>query len=338
MTDSVFNVALLKRFTDSDEIVTIDVTSADTLLIRDSATGVLLKLPFSTLSSAISTAFASSFAALVDGKVPSSQLPSYVDDVLEFANLAAFPATGETGKIYVSIATNLTYRWSGSTYVEIASSPGSTDVVSEGSTNLYFTNARALAAAPAETAISIGALINAATVKTTPLDADTLGVVDSTASNVLKKLSWSNIKATLKTYFDAIYNPIADNGNWTPIFSVTSGSIPTKSPYTSGKYFKIGKLVVATGFIVADVPSSPTGTLKITGLPFNVASGFEFTSSASLYGQGFSASGGSVMGLIDNNDSKIIVRTLNTSGVAVDMAVSMQEWAQFSICAIYITT
>lgn len=55
-----------------------------------------------------------------DGKVPSAQLPSYVDDVLEFTNKAAFPATGETGKIYVAKDTNLTYRWGGSAYVEIS--------------------------------------------------------------------------------------------------------------------------------------------------------------------------------------------------------------------------
>ena len=51
------------------------------------------------------------------GKVPSSQLPAYVDDVLEYASLSAFPATGESGKIYVALDTNLTYRWSGSAYV-----------------------------------------------------------------------------------------------------------------------------------------------------------------------------------------------------------------------------
>jgi hypothetical protein len=56
------------------------------------------------------------------GKVPSSQLPSFVDDVLEYADLAGFPETGETGKIYVAIDTGLTYRWSGSIYVEISQS------------------------------------------------------------------------------------------------------------------------------------------------------------------------------------------------------------------------
>lgn len=55
-----------------------------------------------------------------DGKVPSSQLPSYVDDVLEYANKSNFPTTGESGKIYVETSTSKAYRWSGSTYVEIA--------------------------------------------------------------------------------------------------------------------------------------------------------------------------------------------------------------------------
>ena len=56
------------------------------------------------------------------GKVPSSQLPSYVDDVLEFENQSEFPGTGETGKIYVAKDSNKTYRWSGSGYTEISAS------------------------------------------------------------------------------------------------------------------------------------------------------------------------------------------------------------------------
>ena len=57
-----------------------------------------------------------------DGKVPSSQLPSYVDDVIEAANFAALPATGEAGKIYVTLDDNKTYRWGGSAYAEISAS------------------------------------------------------------------------------------------------------------------------------------------------------------------------------------------------------------------------
>lgn len=55
------------------------------------------------------------------GHVPSSQLPGYVDDVAEFANRAAFPASGETGKIYVAKDTNIIYRWGGTDYVIISS-------------------------------------------------------------------------------------------------------------------------------------------------------------------------------------------------------------------------
>jgi hypothetical protein len=61
-------------------------------------------------------------ANLVGGKVPASELPSYVDDVVEVATFSALPATGEIGKIYVILDTNKIYRWSGSVYVEIADS------------------------------------------------------------------------------------------------------------------------------------------------------------------------------------------------------------------------
>ena len=55
------------------------------------------------------------------GLVPVGQLPSYVDDVLEYTNLGAFPAVGEPGKIYVALDTNKTYRWSGTVYIYITS-------------------------------------------------------------------------------------------------------------------------------------------------------------------------------------------------------------------------
>lgn len=56
------------------------------------------------------------------GKVPSTQLPSYVDDVLEYTAKSNFPSTGEAGKIYVDTSTNLAYRWGGSAYTEISPS------------------------------------------------------------------------------------------------------------------------------------------------------------------------------------------------------------------------
>jgi len=88
------------------------------------------------------------------GKIPAGQLPSYVDDIIEgyfytnkfyVESAHTTEITGEAGKVYVDITTSSAprqYRWSGSAYVEIIASPGSTDAVTEGSTNKYFTEAR----------------------------------------------------------------------------------------------------------------------------------------------------------------------------------------------------
>ena len=63
---------------------------------------------------------------LVGGVIPATQLPAYVDDVLEFPALANFPATGEAGKIYIDASTGKTYRWNGNSYTEISASAGIT--------------------------------------------------------------------------------------------------------------------------------------------------------------------------------------------------------------------
>ena len=84
---------------------------------------------FANISTNINTAMAGK-ADLVNGKVPSNQLPSYVDDVIEGyyktanskfyeENTYETEITGETGKIYLDLTTNDTYRWSGSAYVKI---------------------------------------------------------------------------------------------------------------------------------------------------------------------------------------------------------------------------
>lgn len=87
------------------------------------------------------------------GLIPTTQLPSFVDDVLEYSSFSAFPVTGTSGKIYVALDTNKTYRWSGSTYIYITSGAVdsvnsktgvvvlTTSDITEG-TRLYFTNAR----------------------------------------------------------------------------------------------------------------------------------------------------------------------------------------------------
>lgn len=143
-------------------------------------------------------------ADLVDGKVPASQLPGYVDDVLEFATLADFPGTGEAGKIYVATSTNKQYRWSGSAYVELVASPGTTDAVPEGTTNLYFTPGRVLDALLGSVSFASNAVISGVdSVRTAlgKLQAQVSGIVGS-LSGYLTKTEAASTYATI----DALEN------------------------------------------------------------------------------------------------------------------------------------
>jgi len=56
------------------------------------------------------------------GKIPTAQIPGSIEEVVEYANFAALPATGVASRVYVTIDNNKTFRWSGSTYIEISPS------------------------------------------------------------------------------------------------------------------------------------------------------------------------------------------------------------------------
>jgi len=110
------------------------------------------------------------------------------------------------------------------------------------------------AAAPTFIATSI----NSATGKTTPVDNDLFGIVDSAASNVLKKLTWANTKATLKTYFDTLYltatSTISQRIN-PRVNTITSSATPAINTDTTD-VFTITALAVA----ITSMTSSLTGT------------------------------------------------------------------------------
>ena len=81
---------------------------------------VNLKNNLTSLATEVGTKMTKSEFVGEDGKILADVLPSYVDDVLEYTTLTAFPKTGETGKIYVALDTNKTYRWGGTSYVIIS--------------------------------------------------------------------------------------------------------------------------------------------------------------------------------------------------------------------------
>ena len=100
----------------------VENKSSATIRGEITSSNVTTALGYTPLNSSLKGANSGIAELDENGKVPSSQLPSYVDDVLEYSAKSNFPATGETGKIYVDTTTNLTYRWSGSAYVEISAS------------------------------------------------------------------------------------------------------------------------------------------------------------------------------------------------------------------------
>jgi hypothetical protein len=151
-------------------------------------------------------------ADLVGGLVPSAQLPSFVDDVLEFTNLAAFPVTGTTGKIYVALDTNETYRWSGSVYTRIAN--GAVQSVNSQTGNVTLTKS------------DIGLSNVPNTDATNPANI----VQDSTHrfTTDAEKAAWDTAESNAKTYADGLVVGLFDDrGNHDAsgsLFPSTGGS------------------------------------------------------------------------------------------------------------------
>lgn len=104
--------------------------------------------------------------------------------------------------------------------------------------------------------VDIAAMIHAATSKTTPIDADELGIWDS-VSAALRKCTWANIKSTLKTYFDGIYSALGHTHAHNDTTSKQGG--------TTGEYYHLttAELAKLQGFpnrisVSATEPTSPT--------------------------------------------------------------------------------
>lgn len=110
----------IQRSSESDQMLVLG--SDGRLYVSQETVNTLADTRINTLVT--SKLGANSGIATLDtsGKVPTSQLPAYVDDVVEYSNISGFPASGDTGKIYVAKDTNKVYRWSGSSYIEISSS------------------------------------------------------------------------------------------------------------------------------------------------------------------------------------------------------------------------
>lgn len=104
--------------------------------------------------------------------------------------------------------------------------------------------------------------------KTTPVDADLIGIMDSAASNVLKSLSWANLKATLKTYFDTIYPVNGAWTSWTPTFT----NLTVGNGTLSARYKQIGDKTYAIAVQLTLGSTSSVSTSPSFTIPFTLAS------------------------------------------------------------------
>ena len=151
-------------------------------------------------------------ADLINGLIPSSQLPSYVDDVLEYNTRAQFPTTWEKGKIYIAINDDSQWRWTGTDYKKMVSSPWSTDAIPEGSQNLYFTETRAKGAVQSD--LNAKADLVGGKVPASQID----------ESNLVHK-SWDEVIGGKKSFNEGVYfdrsfglNTLDANGNKTKLY------------------------------------------------------------------------------------------------------------------------
>jgi hypothetical protein len=224
-------------------------------------------------------------ADLVDGKVPSSQLPSYVDDVLEFSNLSSFPNPGETGKIYTDLFSQRLYRWSGSVYIECSPSDVNsvnnktgiitltTADISE-QTNLYFTTTRA------RNAISVTAPLTYSTgvIGINQANGTTNGYLSSTDWNTFNnKQSAITVTPPLQFSSNTLSLPLSSFAPallFTQIETKTIAGISTESTIIgtgigtttlSANYIKAGKtfLIKGNGYINTGLVTVPTINLKL---------------------------------------------------------------------------
>ena len=237
-------------------------------------------------------------------KISSTYLPSYVDDVLEYANLAAITAaTGETGKIYVALDTNKTYRWSGSAYVEISASPGSTDAVTEGSTNLYFTNTRARASISATQNITYNSTTGVITgpvlsgYLTSYTETDTLATVTARGATTTVVPTFSN-GATVN-------GPLIVGWNIGGAYPVSGGYGILSWNFSSGS----GETNFWNGYTPANVSFTwlqKTGTSAATNLMQLSPTGFLTTTG------GATINGNTVIAVTDNTNAALRITQLGT--------------------------
>lgn len=185
------------------------------------------------------------YVPLVNNLIPSIYLPGSVDEIQEYTNYNTLTstATGQPGVLYLTLNDNKVFRWSGSVYVEIIGSPGSTDSIVEG-TNKFFTTQRASDAAPVQTvANKIGnVVLNVNDIQNL---SSSLTATNTTTFPITAKLSTSlgayknddiiPANTPFETILRNIFTTVIPATYPSPVFSVT----PSVQSYEIGSFINL---------------------------------------------------------------------------------------------------
>lgn len=205
-------------------------------------------------------------AKITSGTIDAARLPSYVDDVVEYVNLAGFPGTGETGKIYVAQDTNKTYRWSGSAYVYITS--GAVDSVG-GYTGVV-------------TAANLLDAIKNVDGTNSGLDADLLDGNSAAAFYLATNPSGYTTNTGTVTGVTSTA-PVASSGGTAPVISMAAASAGVDG-YMTGAYATkldgIASGATANAGTVTSVTATAGTGISITGSPITTSGTLTITNSA----------------------------------------------------------
>lgn len=348
---------------DGGSNITVNAPKADALttarlingVLFDGTTNITISATDNTARVATSQLGVANGVATLDGSgmVPAIQLPSYVDDVLEFADLAALPVTGTSGKIYIAIDTEKQYRWSGTTYVAIYagavdSVAGKTGIVTLVKADVGLSNvdnttdankpvstAQATAIAAAQTAAATDATTkaNAAAAASTPVaHAGSGGVAHA---NAIAAGAAGFMTGTDKTKLDGITAGAQVNAV-TSVAGRTGAITLAVADVTGAATVSVQQVIINANYtaVLSDAgkqifhPSSDTTSRTVT-IPANASVAYEIGTALTFVNQ--NAAGLLVIAV--NIDLMRIagtgatgVRSLAANGAATALKITATEW------------
>ena len=254
-------------------------------------------------------------ASRISGTISAANLPSYVDDVLEYASLSKFPTTGESGKIYTALDTNKIYRWSGSAYIVIS------ETIALGTTHSsagYGDESRAAYNHSTKTGNPHG---------TTKADLGLSSVENKSSATIRSELTKANVTTALgytppTTDTNTHYTTriVAGAASGTANAATTNGN--THINVTDDNTFRSGVVIKGTG--ATSVTSDASGNITVNSTDTNTWRGIQNNLTSTSTDQSLSAAQGKALN--DKFASYVPTsRTVNGKALSANISLSAAD-------------